>query len=81
VNVPAQCGGVAVHPGDLVLADDDGIVIVPPANLADVAAAAEAALTRMPLARAWVQHGGPLDEITGLEAAEIQALLQARGWT
>ena len=81
VNVPAQCGGVAVHPGDLVVADDDGIVIVPPANLADVASAAEAALTRMPLARAWVQHGGPMGEITGLEAAEIQALLQARGWT
>jgi 4-hydroxy-4-methyl-2-oxoglutarate aldolase len=26
---PILCGGVQVHPGDLVLADDDGIVVVP----------------------------------------------------
>lgn len=28
-DVPIHCGGVLVRPGDLVLADDDGIVIVP----------------------------------------------------
>jgi 4-hydroxy-4-methyl-2-oxoglutarate aldolase len=28
-NVPIQCGGVAVDPGDLVLADADGIVLIP----------------------------------------------------
>ena len=28
-NVPITCGGVAVEPGDLVLADHDGVVIVP----------------------------------------------------
>jgi regulator of RNase E activity RraA len=80
VNGPVQCGGVAVHPGDLVVADDDGVVIVPPSRLDDVAALARPALARMPLARAWVQHGGPLGEITGLEAAEIAGLLKARGW-
>ena len=81
VNVPVVCAGMLIHPGDLVVADDDGVVIVPPARLDDVYAAAEAAVARMPLARAWVQHGGLLGEITGLEAAEIQALLQKRGWT
>lgn len=29
INVPISCGGVPVNPGDLVLGDDDGIVIVP----------------------------------------------------
>jgi regulator of RNase E activity RraA len=28
-DVPIHCGGVLVVPGDLVLADDDGIVIIP----------------------------------------------------
>jgi len=28
INHPVMCGGVLVHPGDLVLGDDDGVVIV-----------------------------------------------------
>jgi regulator of RNase E activity RraA len=80
VNVAVQCGGVAVHPGDLVVADDDGVVIIPPARLDEVAALAQPAAARMPLARAWVQHGGLLGEITGLEAEAIGALLKERGW-
>jgi len=28
-NIPINCGGVLVYPGDLVLADHDGVVVVP----------------------------------------------------
>ncbi|NQW16640.1 MAG: ribonuclease activity regulator RraA [Chloroflexi bacterium] len=28
-NVPIQCGGVAVIPGDIILADDEGVVVIP----------------------------------------------------
>jgi 4-hydroxy-4-methyl-2-oxoglutarate aldolase len=42
VNTPIVCGGVLVHPGDVVVADDDGVVIVPKLHAARIAAAAAA---------------------------------------
>ena len=36
INVTICCGGVVIHPGDLIVADDDGVVVVPAAQLEDV---------------------------------------------
>lgn len=41
VNVPIVCGGVTVYPGDAVLADADGVVVVAQAEAGDVCAAAK----------------------------------------
>ncbi len=56
VNVPVVCAGVCIAPGDVVVADDDGVCIVARERLEDVAQASvtraqKEALTRERLAR------------------------------
>lgn len=37
INVPIQCGGVPVNPGDIILGDDDGVVVIPQEDAVKVA--------------------------------------------
>jgi len=36
VNVPIACGGIVVFPGDIVVADEDGIVVLPPGHVEEI---------------------------------------------
>lgn len=57
VNVPVVLGGQVVRPGDVILADDDGVVCVPRADARRTAEASEAREHKEALARAAFRDG------------------------
>lgn len=46
IGVPISCGGAVIDPGDLLVGDGDGVVVVPADSAADVLADAKAVLAK-----------------------------------
>ena len=67
INVAVQCGGVAVHPGDVVRADSSGLVVVPRGHLAAVVEATRAVDARETAWRAAIAGGESLPSATGMD--------------
>lgn len=59
-DVPVRIGGVAITPGDFVLGDIDGILIVPAAAVDQVIATAEEVTVKESVVRDRLQHGGDI---------------------
>ena len=66
INVPIQCGGVTVRPGDIVVGDDDGVVVVPLENAKEIADAADAVLQSELSYVEMIKSGKSMDEVFGL---------------
>lgn len=60
VNVPIACGGVTVIPGDIIVADDDGAVVLPVALAAAVIAKASEHHEWEEFSRMKLMEGAPL---------------------
>jgi len=62
-NVPVDCGGVLVSPGDLVFADYDGVVVIPAEVLPDVIRLADEKVTRENHTREELMSGAYLRDV------------------
>jgi len=74
VNVPLVCAGGLVSPGDVVIADDDGVCIVPRLEAAAVRKASEVREAKEAKTRERLQNGE-----LGLDIYDMRAKLRQRG--
>jgi 4-hydroxy-4-methyl-2-oxoglutarate aldolase len=72
LNGPVHCGGVHVAPGDMVVADEEGIVVVPGDRLDAVLAAAQARAAR--------DAAETLDQWEAAHRARIEEILRSKGF-
>jgi 4-hydroxy-4-methyl-2-oxoglutarate aldolase len=72
LNGPVRCGGVSVSPGDLVIADEEGIVVVPVAQLD--------AVLKKARARAAKDATATLEAWEAAHRARIAEILKQKGF-
>lgn len=71
VNVPVNCGGQTVYPGDLIFADDDGVIVIPFDEVSRLAAT---------IRDECEEEGADRAAMTTFEPFDVDAELRARGY-
>jgi 4-hydroxy-4-methyl-2-oxoglutarate aldolase len=74
VNVPIVCAGALVHAGDVIVADDDGVVVVPRGAVLNVVADCESRMEKEAVNRKRLAAGE-----LGLDIYDMRAKLAAAG--
>jgi 4-hydroxy-4-methyl-2-oxoglutarate aldolase len=72
VNVPVVIGGQVIHPGDAIVADDDGVVCVPRADVAQALTAARSRVAKEEKSRTALASG-----VLGLDLYGLRGKLAA----
>jgi 4-hydroxy-4-methyl-2-oxoglutarate aldolase len=73
INVPIVCGGVLVNPGDVIVADGDGVISIPRADVARAVSGAKERAAREVTIRQRIEKGEVLFDILNLQASLDQA--------
>jgi 4-hydroxy-4-methyl-2-oxoglutarate aldolase len=72
LNVQIRCGGVVVNPGDVVVADEEGIVVIPRARAEEILEKAQA--------RVAAEAKLSLDDWEHRHRSAVEAALKTRGY-
>ncbi|HUA27809.1 MAG TPA: RraA family protein [Streptosporangiaceae bacterium] len=72
LNVAVRCGGVSVHPGDIVVADEEGVVVTPAARAGQVLRDAQQRQAR--------EDAESLDEWEASHRAQVERILSGAGF-
>ncbi|MGY6273366.1 RraA family protein [Achromobacter denitrificans] len=69
VNVPMSCAGITVQPGDIIVADGDGVMAIAPGAFARVVEAARQRVAKEALIIAALERGEHLYDLSGADQA------------
>ena len=78
LNLPISCGNVTVKAGDVIIADETGVLVLPPGEAEAIADAAIATQERGEKTQGRVKAGEKLGDITGATKMVLEALKAAR---
>jgi len=81
VNVPIVCAGALVEPGDVIVADGDGVIAVPLEHLARAVAGALQYGAREKIWRPQIEAGTDLYELARMQAAIDAAKVEERDFS